>query len=313
MHLINILEGLVHILKGKFSNMRTHLVFCSMCTLLLLLSAITVYKLVELPLDLNASIIITTTLIIGTFVLLLTRHRTPWANHRRIDNTKSRKFLQLMKLSMDISTEVLRKVVDSRILTLYGGSLEKFLDDNKHFLYHQWQGSTPCCECLPAGCTMVKSKNSRNGYLKISLRITELRIEGMLKRYYNSVFYFGTFCPPSSKERSALGDVVSTRNALCHARKTSCFDSKELENMWILLRDASLTLTDLPYRKLLKDQIDMLKKVEFDNSDIEILREKFEHEDTMLAEIYDFVNQNNITLKETGDIIVSHIDTTKRC
>lgn len=126
-------------------------------------------------------------------------------------------------------------------------------------------------------------------------------------------FLLEHFVRLSPKERSAFGDIVSTRNAICHARKTNCFDSKELENMWILLRDASLTLTDLPYRKLLKDQIDMLKKVEFDNSDIEILREKLEHEDKMLAEIYDCINQNNITLKETGDIIVSHIDTTKRC
>ncbi|CAG2189127.1 unnamed protein product [Mytilus edulis] len=161
MQLVNILEGLMDIFRGKFASMRTDYVFCSVLLLTMLTVIMsTVYNLVELPSDQNAIIIIsvTTSLIIGAFFVLLKWLRNPWTQHRRIDNTESRKFLQLMKLSMDISTEVLRRVVDSRLLTLYGGSLKQFLEDQKHFLFHQWQGSTPCCECLPAGCTMVKSK-----------------------------------------------------------------------------------------------------------------------------------------------------------
>lgn len=148
MQLVTIFEGLVHIFRGQFASMRTYYAICSV----LLLSVIiyrTVYNLSELPSDLNARIIITviTSLIIGPYFVLMKWPRKSWTHHRRSDNTESRTFLQLMKLSMDISTEVLRRVVDSRILTLHGGSFEKFLDDNKHFLFHQWQGSTPCCEC----------------------------------------------------------------------------------------------------------------------------------------------------------------------
>lgn len=339
MQLLNIIEGLVHTFKGQFASMRTNSVFWSV----LLLSVIiycTAYNLVELSFDLTARTIIiaTTSLIIGAFFALMKWPRKSWTHHKRIENTENRNFFQLMKLSVDISTEVLRRVVDTRILTLYGSSLEKFLEDKKHFLFHQWQGSTPCCECLPAGCSMVKSKKlkkrlfeyfftdnrtpQRGHVKKVGYRISEYCLHCFVTNSNLIVdnlditilsFLMEHFVRLSPKERSAFGDIVSTRNAICHARKTNCFDSKELENMWKLLRDASLTLTDLPYRKLLKDQIDMLKKVEFDNSDIEILREKLEHEDKMLAEIYDCINQNNITLKETGDIIVSHVDTTKRC
>ncbi|CAG2188373.1 unnamed protein product [Mytilus edulis] len=144
---------------------------------------------------------------------------------------------------MDISTEVLRKLMDFKILSdaKYRGCLHKFLDDEKTL-----------------------------------------------------------FIPPVA------------RNVISHARNTHSFESKELESLWIKLSEASLTLTDSPSRNLLKDQISMIKKVEFDSADIETLKEKVEREGEMLEEICKFINQNGVTkdcIKESEGRIVSHINT----
>lgn len=67
-------------------------------------------------------------------------------------------------------------------------------------------------------------------------------------------------------------------------------------------RDALLILTDSSSRNLLKDQIIMIKKVEFDSIDIEKLEEKVERAGKMLEEICKFVNQSDVTkdcMKET--------------
>ncbi|VDH94438.1 Hypothetical predicted protein [Mytilus galloprovincialis] len=294
----------------------------------------------------KTTLALTVTLGVSLYFLVWSKNRWTtlrWSYKRRINNTESRKFLQLMKLSMDISTEVLRKVVNSRILSrpIYGGCILKFLDVEKHYLFHQWQGTISCNECPPTGCNLNKSRQLKGWLFKIfykdngnqqkghamyrnnrisqyclhlfvtdsSLKVDRLDITGLS-------FLIEHFASLSPQENSAFYDIVTIRNSICHAWKTNCLNSTELENMWTKVSEASLVLTDLPSKNLLKDQIDMVKKVEFDNNDIEILRNKVEREEKMLEEICTFINQNcatNECVKETEKVIVSCIDSVRIC
>ncbi|CAC5358189.1 unnamed protein product [Mytilus coruscus] len=287
----------------------------------------------EIPMTLTFSITV--------YVLMWITSR--WINSsRKVIYVKSKEFFQLVKLSMDISTEVLRKFMDARILSnaKYGGCLHKFLDVEKHNLYHQWQGSTPCCKCPAVGCTLRKSKTikewlfkifySGNPYEGIHVKFNGQRIseycldcfvpsQGLKVNSFDVTilsFFIKHFVPLSQKEMSSLNDIVSVRNSICHAMNTSSFHSKELENMWTKLSEALLIFTDSPSRNLLKDQIIMIKKVEFDSTDIEILEEKVERAGKMLEEIFKFVNQNCVTkdcMKETERRIVAHFNAKTEC
>lgn len=66
-----------------------------------------------------------------------------------MSDVSSQKFLQLIKVSFDVSTSVVRDFTDFKVISLpeYGGSVIKFLDLRKHDLYHKWQPVTPCCHC----------------------------------------------------------------------------------------------------------------------------------------------------------------------
>ncbi|VDI57191.1 Hypothetical predicted protein [Mytilus galloprovincialis] len=282
---------------------------------------------------------LTMTLAFAVTIYVLVWGTRYWINStsRNVIYMKRKEFFHLVKLSMDISTEVLRKLM-AKILfdAKYGGCLHKFLDDEKHYLYHQWQGSTPCCKCPSTGCTLGKSKKMKEWLFKmlykgnprdgIHVKFNNHRISdycldcfkpspGLTINHFDVTvlsFFIEHFVSLSSKEISALKDVIAVRNSICHARNTSSFQPKELESLWIKLSEASLTLTDSPSRNLLKDQISMIKKVEFDSADIEILKEKVEREGEMLEEICKFLNQNGVTkdcIKESEGRIVSHINT----
>lgn len=282
---------------------------------------------------------VTLTFAITIYVLMSGLRYWENATDRNVNNMDSRKeFFQLVKLSVDISSEVLRKLVNSKILSnaKYGGCLHKFLYYEKHYLYHQWQGSTPCCSCPSGGCTLRKSKHLKEWLFKILYsgnpqvgahvkfnghRISNYCLDcfkpnlGLTMNQFDVTilsFFIEHFVPLSPREFSSLNDVVAVRNLICHASNTSSFESKELESLWIKLREASLTLTDSLSRNLLKDQISMIKKVEFDKTDIELLKEKVEREGEMLEEICKFMNQNGVTkdfIKETEGRIVTHINT----
>lgn len=61
---------------------------------------------------------ITMTLTFSIIIYVLMWITSRWINSsRKSINVKSKEFFQLVKLSMDISTEVLRKFMDSRILS----------------------------------------------------------------------------------------------------------------------------------------------------------------------------------------------------
>lgn len=129
-------------------------------------------------------------------------------------------------------------------------------------------------------------------------------------------FFIKHFVPLSQKEMSSLNDIVSVRNSICHAMNTSSFQMNELESMWKKLSEALLILTDSSSRNLLKDQIIMIKKVEFDSTDIEKLEEKVERAGKMLEEICKFVNQSGVTkdcMKEAEKRIVAHFNAKTEC
>ncbi|CAG2207062.1 unnamed protein product [Mytilus edulis] len=66
-----------------------------------------------------------------------------------MSDVPSKKFLQLIKVSLDDSANVVRDFADCKVIALseYGGSVIKFLDLKKHDLYHKWQIYKPCCCC----------------------------------------------------------------------------------------------------------------------------------------------------------------------
>lgn len=149
MNLLMMMKGQMPSVKRMFGNMKTDFAFYSIYTLLLL-TAIIFSRFLQND---TGIMILIVTLIIGLCLLLCMRPMFDFTSVKTNNNTRegseyqqrtqtdenldSRKFIQLVKLSVDISTEVLGRVVESRILSNYENSFSKFLDIEKHYLYHQ--------------------------------------------------------------------------------------------------------------------------------------------------------------------------------
>lgn len=236
--------------------------------------------------------------------------------NENVAKRKNRNFYQLIILNYNISTDVLREVMDSKILYKYGNSLFQFLDKEKHYLYHILIGNAPCCECSTSDRYIRSSKKTIKWLFKIiyeedvnskiherhaqNCRLSNNCLQRFVPKSNLAVtnfdvtvlsFFLEHYANLSANEIDAYKSIVSVRNSISHAPRTSCYNLIELESMWTKLRGSCLTLTDSSCRDHLESQINTLGN-EFD---IGIKPQRMERIDNKLEELYQFVNESCLT------------------
>lgn len=73
---------------------------------------------------------------------------------------EQKEFMKLYKCVIDTGNEVVSAFFDLKVLSksIYGGNFMRSLELEKHFLYHQWEPKTMCCEYPKIGCSMRQKK-----------------------------------------------------------------------------------------------------------------------------------------------------------
>ncbi|CAG2245867.1 unnamed protein product [Mytilus edulis] len=175
------------------------------------------------------------------------------------DVLPSKKFLQLIEVLFDVSATVVREFANCKVIRLpeYSNSFIKFLDLNKHKLYHKWENDTPCCHCnnfknlphemtstkfymlyqkisdRPIECIKRKGVVMKNGCIKqycicniipqqmITLDDMDISMLAFLLRNSNL----------TESQVKCIDNLTELRNILCHARSTFSFPDVKLENV----------------------------------------------------------------------------------
>lgn len=209
---------------------------------------------------------------------------------------ESKELMKLFKCSTDVATQVVCALADSKLLHKYGGNFKLYLDDNKHYFYHQWeQKNTACCECPPAGRSIRRMNRMDNwifnsfymdtGIVDYNHVIKEGGIikQRCLHKYITrnirldhldiTVLYFvlvssGTL---NGQEKTAIETIFNKRNSICHAWSTKCFSMIQLHDMWTDVESAVSTLTNPYMISIVQSQIQSLRKYEFDNEEMALL------------------------------------------
>ncbi|CAG2247511.1 unnamed protein product [Mytilus edulis] len=60
-----------------------------------------------------------------------------------MSSPESKELMKLFKCSTDVATQVVCAFADSKLLHTYAGNFQKYLEDKKHYFYHQWEKNIP--------------------------------------------------------------------------------------------------------------------------------------------------------------------------
>lgn len=188
--------------------------------------------------------------------------------------------MQLFKCVVDTRTAVLAAYADGKLLSQYGGSFERFLDDKKHEIFHLWHSKKAlCCACPSIGCIRRRTGNMdiwifkklydesgpedkghivRNGgrieqvclhkYIPQHIAIYELDISAIS-------FLLRNLTTLSPTEKTALDNISTYRRDICHACSTKCYTMSEINTAWTELENAFGELVDRHYKRFVPEQI----------------------------------------------------------
>ncbi|XP_052084254.1 uncharacterized protein LOC127721531 [Mytilus californianus] len=239
--------------------------------------------------------------------------RTEWNSY------KSKRFLQVMKLSIDTSTEVVRILANQNLLQNYGGCLTTFLQAKTHYFFHQWEPGKFTCVCSPAGCNIKGSKSMSNWLFKKIYSQNSNPVGGHFivrnKKVEQQCIHAFTVNPGLSidtvditvlvfilrhcgaltvQQLQSLEEIAFVRNQMCHAFSTKQYTEMELDQMWTTLEQAILSVVPQSFRGIIKEQISLLTRVDFECEEIERMGRKINEIKTILQAIDDGVNRNGI-------------------
>ncbi|CAC5405874.1 unnamed protein product [Mytilus coruscus] len=241
-----------------------------------------------------------------------------------MSSPESKELMKLFKCSTDVATQVVCAFADSKLLHSYGGNFQKYLEDNKHFFYHQWeQKNTACCYCPPAGCTVRRMSRMDNWifnsfyndngitdrkhilkrggtiqqrclhkYKTRNIRLDNLDITILCFVLLNS----GKLNGP---ETIAVETINIKRNSICHAWSTHCFSMVQLNDIWTEIESAVSTLTNPYMMPIVKSLIQSSRKYDFDKEEIASLSTKLDKLNASLEELSGRIPTNNNNINTT--------------
>ncbi|CAC5423126.1 unnamed protein product [Mytilus coruscus] len=174
--------------------------------------------------------------------------------------------LKMFHCLVDTGADVLRNLAEICLLDNKKKSFYQFLEDEKHYFYHQFEQKILCCECPPHGCTVSRGKIEAHVFNKVyefkKERINKSHTvkNGMTNQKclhaihtrnvilddldLSDLNYFlwtkGKLIP---QETAAIKIIMDTRNRICHPSSTTGIGLYELNNMWTELENAILDLS----------------------------------------------------------------------
>ncbi|CAG2230783.1 unnamed protein product [Mytilus edulis] len=173
--------------------------------------------------------------------------------------------LKIFECLVDTGTEVLRNLTEINVLHHNKKTFTRYLEDEKHYFYHQFQPGNQCCQCPPTGHKIdnkgklepvifqkLYGYNSRkaikhpiNGqitpkcihaYFARNLTLDKLDLSDL-----NYLLY--TKGRLQSQEIAAIQTIMTTRNQICHAPSTSSMELPAIQKIWGQLDNAILGLS----------------------------------------------------------------------
>lgn len=223
-----------------------------------------------------------------------------------MSDVSSKKFLQLIKVSFDVSTSVARNFADCKVIGLpeYGGSFIKFLDLRKHELYHKWQAKLPCCHCAnnfkqiskdmdkwrfdllyqiisdrQIVCMKGKCPVKRNGCLMqyCICNIIPRQTISLNEMDISALSLILKDCKITKSQQECIQNLNRQRCRLCHAYSTSCLSNEEYDDIWKNLENATLELAkdvNYYYHASIKDHLTTLKSHDVTTEEQQMLLKK---------------------------------------
>lgn len=209
-------------------------------------------------------------------------------------NTKEeQELLRLFKCVVDTGADVLVPFAEHKLLHLYNGNFERFLDDKKHEIFHLWQSKKLlCCECPPAGCKLKRTGHMENWIFKKIYdnnghedggHVVKSRgqvVQMCLHKYVTRTigiheldiialaFFLRNLATLLPNENAALDTITTCRGQICHAYSMNCYHMVVLNTAWTELENALVDLTNPSYKGVIKKQVKYLRKVEIDKEEI---------------------------------------------
>lgn len=194
--------------------------------------------------------------------------------------------LKMFECLIDTGADVLRNLSEIRLLDNQKKSLVKFLEDERHYFYHQYQQKTLCCECSPHGCTIISTgKMESHIFNKVYYYDAKRRIKGHFVKNgmhdpqkcihafnprsiqmddldLSALNYFlWTKGALSSQETTALQIIMDIRRRVCHPPSTTSIGLPEINDMWAMLENAILDLSQPErYKNMTKKYIESLRE-----------------------------------------------------
>ncbi|XP_052085947.1 uncharacterized protein LOC127723395 isoform X8 [Mytilus californianus] len=262
-----------------------------------------------------------------------------------MSDLEPKEYLRLFKCLLDTATVVVCAFTHNKLLSSYEGSFQKYLEDRKHFFYHQWQGTqSPCCNCPSDECTIqmycpMESWMFKIFYMETSMEeMSHIVREGESKQKkcihkYAALnipmdnldicplnYILQTTCILSTQEHSALELIEEKRNTLCHAWSVKCLSTTQLSDIWNDLERAVLGLTNPYLVKIIKNQIKVIKTCDIDMEEITEFTQKIsrmnkvlEYRESSSGNEYDnvMVTGNNIgNVPHRDDPALKEVDKT---
>lgn len=215
------------------------------------------------------------------------------------NKSESQELLRLFKCVVDTGTEVLSAFAGSKLLPTYNGCFIRFLDDKKHQIFHLWQSKKfLCCACPAAGCNLKRTghmdkwifktlyddngNEDRVHIVRNSGRVEQLCLHKYITRNIaiheldiSAIsFLLRSLAPLSQNETTALDTVTTYRSQICHAHSMKCYSITELNTVWNELENALVDLADPFYKRIVRNQIKDLRKINFEKEEITDLLKK---------------------------------------
>lgn len=218
-------------------------------------------------------------------------------------------FLLLFQCIIDFGAEVLRDFTEEKIKIKYNtDDFTTFLENTKHYFYHQWdKKKVACCECPAYGCSIPKTgKMDKKIYDKLYLYNSLMKLQRGHEKKSGSSVIQTCICRYTAKqilinaldlsdlnalliglrsintpmicnpEAVLINEIMNVRGTVCHAVTTTTFSEPELISLWAKFTNALYNLCPGGPKnvKWLKKTIETTKKTILSDEDVKELMGK---------------------------------------
>lgn len=250
--------------------------------------------------------------------------------------------LRLFKCYVDTVTAFLSDFADDKVLQTSGKTFQSFLDDEKHFFYHQFeQKRTPCCKCPPPGCSIRRIRKMNKMMFDTFYESTgtvepghEVVHGGCLQqrcihRYVARnitlddldttiiCFLLYTKAALNPTEEAHIGTILKYRNDICHIWSTpNSYTSINTSKIWQELDVAILGLIPKPARqKMMKTFLQTHRQYQIEKEDSKAIAEVLKKVEQMNKYIdgIDGLLGNHYEAEVTAEVIREQTEKIESC